>query len=134
MSNPLALFITLLISVFIWIFEAGLFYFVLLSLNLEATLSLAAFTMALATLSTLLPSSPGYIGPFHLAAFSAITFIGGSAEQAGSYAVLIHAALWIPTTIVGLLAILAKPKLFKFSELKITILNPRVMKSEKDEI
>jgi hypothetical protein len=69
--------------------------------------------MSIATLSTLVPSSPGYVGPFHLAAFTAVSLIGGTAAQAGSFAVLAHLALWLPTTAAGAIAILFRPELFR---------------------
>ncbi|MDK4743670.1 lysylphosphatidylglycerol synthase transmembrane domain-containing protein [Rhizobium sp. CNPSo 3464] len=112
MSRPKVLAALLAISMLIWIGEAGLFYFVLLGFGVEAKITTAVLVMALATLSTLIPSSPGYIGPFHLAAFFAISLTGGSTALAGSYAVLVHLALWLPTTIVGAIAMWASPALF----------------------
>ena len=102
MSRPKVLFGILIISMLVWIGEAGIFYFVLV--------------MSLATLSTLVPSSPGYVGPFHLAAFTAVSLVGGTASQAGSYAVIVHLALWLPTTIAGMLAIWTDPELFRIAK------------------
>lgn len=113
MSRPRILGLMLLLSVLVWMGETGLFYFALKGLGLEATPLMALLVMAIATLSTLAPSSPGYVGPFHLAAFTAVSLIGGSSAQAGSYAVIVHLALWVPTTIVGALAIWSRPALFK---------------------
>jgi len=62
---------------------------------MQANVALAVTIMAIATLSTLIPSSPGYVGPFHLAAFFAIKILGGSAEQATSFAVLAHLSVWL---------------------------------------
>lgn len=113
MSRPKALFGILIISVLVWIGEAGLFYFVLLGTGVESSPIIALLVMALATLSTLVPSSPGYVGPFHLAAFTAVSLVGGTAGQAASYAVIVHLALWLPTTIGGVLAIWTDPELFR---------------------
>jgi glycosyltransferase 2 family protein len=113
MSRPHLLLAMLGVSMFIWAGESGLFYFVLLGLGIAATPITALLVMAIATLSTLVPSSPGYVGPFHLAAFTATSLVGGTAAQAGSYAVLVHLALWLPTTIAGALAIWTKPELFR---------------------
>jgi uncharacterized membrane protein YbhN (UPF0104 family) len=74
--------------------------------------------MAITTLSTLVPSSPGYVGPFHLAAFTAVSMLGGSDAQAASFAVLVHLALWIPTSLVGALAIWSRPQLFRAARAK----------------
>ncbi|MNJ12651.1 hypothetical protein D3C77_68440 [compost metagenome] len=113
MSRPRILFAMLLLSMLVWVGESGLFYFALKGLGLDVSPFMALLVMAIATLSTLAPSSPGYVGPFHLAAFTAVTLIGGSSAQAGSYAVIVHLALWVPTTIVGALAIWSRPALFK---------------------
>lgn len=113
MSRPRVLASTLLISMLVWVGESGLFYFMMRGFGLEATPPMALLVMAIATLSTLVPSSPGYVGPFHLAAFTAISLVGGSAAQAGSFAVLCHLALWLPTTLAGALAILSRPELFR---------------------
>lgn len=112
MSRPRVLLTVVGISMLIWVGEAGLFYFMLLGFGLDASPALAVVVMAIATLATLVPSAPGYIGPFHLAAFSAITMLGGTSAQAGSYAILSHLALWLPTTIAGAVAIWMTPALF----------------------
>ena len=116
MSRPKVLFGMLIISMLVWIGEAGIFYFVLLGTGVESSPIMALLVMSLATLSTLVPSSPGYVGPFHLAAFTAVSLVGGTASQAGSYAVIVHLALWLPTTIAGMLAIWTDPELFRIAK------------------
>jgi uncharacterized protein (TIRG00374 family) len=113
MSRPKVLLAMLIVSMLVWVGEAGLFYFVLVGAGMEGSLVIALLVMAVATLSTLVPSSPGYVGPFHLAAFTAISLVGGTAAQAGSYAVIVHLALWLPTTLAGSLAIWTRPELFR---------------------
>ena len=112
MSRPRVLLTMLLVSMLVWAGESGLFYFVLLGLGIDASPAIALLVMSVATLSTLAPSSPGYVGPFHLAAFTAISLVGGTTAQAGSYAVLVHLALWLPTTSAGAIAIWSRPELF----------------------
>lgn len=113
MSRPGLLLSMLAVSMLVWAGEAGLFYFVLLGAGVDGSPLVALLVMAVATLSTLVPSSPGYVGPFHLAAFTAISLVGGTAAQAGSYAVIVHLALWFPTTFAGALAIWTRPELFR---------------------
>lgn len=113
MSRPRVLFSVITISMLVWMGESGLFYFLLVGLGFDTSPALAVVVMAIATLSTLIPSSPGYIGPFHLAAFTAVSMLGGTTAQAGSYAVLSHLALWLPTTLAGAIAILMRPALFR---------------------
>jgi uncharacterized protein (TIRG00374 family) len=118
MSRPRVLGGTLLISMLVWVGEAGLYYFMMLGFGLQATPATGFLVMAITTLSTLVPSSPGYVGPFHLAAFTAVSMLGGSDAQAASFAVLVHLALWIPTSLVGALAIWSRPQLFRAARAK----------------
>lgn len=115
MSSLRVLFPMILVSMAIWLGEAGLFYSVLLGLGFLPAPTAALLVMSLATLATLAPSSPGYVGPFHLAAFTAISLVGGTDAQAGIYAVLVHLALWLSTTIVGAAAIWTHPQLFRLA-------------------
>lgn len=113
MSRPPVLLAVFGLSFLVWVGEAGLFYSLLLGFGLDASPSAAMIIMAIATLATLAPSSPGYVGPFHLAAFAGISLLGGTNEQAASYAVLTHLGLWVPTTLAGAIAIAINPHMFK---------------------
>lgn len=115
MSRPKVTASLLLVSVFVWIAESGLFYFVLLGFGFQAGMLTALLVMSLATLSTLVPSSPGYVGPFHLATFTAISLVGGDMALAGSYAILVHLALWVSTTAAGAVSIALRPDLFRMA-------------------
>ena len=59
-------------------------------------------TTGVANLATLVPSSPGYVGPFEA---GIKTVVEGALDvpgsQALSYAILVHAALWFPVTVWG---------------------------------
>lgn len=112
MSRPADLAIMVALSVVIWAGEAGFYGAFLAGFGISTSPAAAALVMAMATLATLVPSSPGYVGPFHLAAYAAITILGSAAEVAASFAVLAHAGIWLPTTIAGVLSILANPGLF----------------------
>ena len=112
MSRPSALFALFSLSLLVWAGELGLFWAVLRGFDLDVSLPIAAVVMSIATLSTLAPSSPGYVGPFHLAAFFAIGLLGGEPAQAVSCAIVLHLVLWGPTTLSGVIAILLSPTLF----------------------
>mgnify|MGYP000205018831 CR=1 FL=1 len=113
MSRLRVLLTVFALSILVWLSETGLFWCLLSGFKLESSLALGMLVMAIVTFSTLIPSSPGYIGPFHLAAFTAISMLGGTSEQAASFAVLSHLSLWIPTTLAGGIAIVLKPELFR---------------------
>ncbi|MDH5646069.1 MAG: flippase-like domain-containing protein, partial [Candidatus Heimdallarchaeota archaeon] len=101
------------LSLLVWLFESGLFYFILRGFFPEAGIGLAFLLTSIATMATLAPSSPGYFGPFHLAAYFVVSRVSNSPEQAVLIAFSSHLLLWAGTTIVGVAAIAANPKLFK---------------------
>lgn len=123
MSRLRPLLIMFALSILVWLGEAGLFLALLYGFDFSADISVAVIVMAIATLSTLVPSSPGYVGPFHLAAYAAVTMLGGSPEQAAGFAVLSHLSLWVPTTVAGAVCMAIKPQIFRGLRAKATVLN-----------
>lgn len=104
----------LLLSVLAWVAEAGLFWLFMIGMDIEPhRFSFAILVMTIAALSTLIPSSPGYIGPFHFAISSTLLLAGVSSGQAASYAVLTHLGIWLPTTVAGWLILMFNPGLFR---------------------
>jgi uncharacterized protein (TIRG00374 family) len=89
------------LSVLSWLCEGLVFLAVAKACHLEVGLIAALFALSLATISTLIPSSPGYIGTFHYFALLAIQAFGVSATAGAAFAVLVHLALWLPTTLAG---------------------------------
>jgi glycosyltransferase 2 family protein len=97
------LLIVFALSILAWTCEAGMFWMVALAFN-TLNLSVAAIfmTLAVANLATLVPSTPGYVGPFDAAAKLVLQGIFGVGSVALSYVILLHAALYLPVTILGL--------------------------------
>lgn len=87
------------------------------SFGLKVGVAAALLIMAVATLSTLVSSSPGYVGRLILQLFLSFTMLGRDAAQAASFAILAHLSLWLLTTLAGSLAILTHPHLFKRARL-----------------
>lgn len=113
MSRWPILIVLFVLSMAVWAGESGLFYCVLRGFGFTADPAVSVVVMAIATLATLVPSSPGYVGPFHLAAFEAVSMLGGTPDQAAGIAVLSHLGVWLPTTLAGAIAILFHPELFQ---------------------
>lgn len=94
-------------SVIAWLCEASM-YFVLAmgfggavrsSMNAAVTL----LTTAVANLSTLIPGAPGYVGQFEYGVKLVLSEVVGISEgQALAYAILVHAVLYFPITIIGI--------------------------------
>jgi uncharacterized membrane protein YbhN (UPF0104 family) len=72
--------------------------------SVEAVMGVAEtlLTNGVANLATLVPSSPGYVGPFEAGVKTVVEgALKAPAAQALSYAILVHAALWFPVTLWG---------------------------------
>lgn len=106
------------LSIAIWCFEASVFAAIMAGLGDPVSVASSAFIAGLATIATLAPSSPGYFGPFHLAAFESYQLLFGESGRAAAMAVLSHAAIWAPTTFVGIIALCLDWGRFRLSDLR----------------
>ena len=89
-------------SVTAWTLEASMYYFIAEGFSLDLSFSAILMVTAVANLATLIPSSPGYVGPFEAGVVLVLAgALGVQRELALSYAVVVHAALYFPITLVG---------------------------------
>jgi uncharacterized protein (TIRG00374 family) len=93
-------------SVLAWLFEAGMYWTIARGFGgaLEAALGVPAtlMTTGVANLATLIPSSPGYVGPFEAAIVLVVNgALNVDRSVALSYAIVVHVALWLPITVLG---------------------------------
>ncbi|MBB3225854.1 hypothetical protein FHW69_000444 [Luteibacter sp. Sphag1AF] len=112
-SGIRTLLAALAISFVAWAGELGLYLSLMQGIGMTFSLPGGLLLMSMATIATLVPSSPGYVGPYHLAAFTAAHLMGGSETQAMTLAVLCHLGVWLPTTIAGAVVMLFNRNLFK---------------------
>jgi uncharacterized protein (TIRG00374 family) len=96
--------IVALLSVLVWLAEAGLFLFVMPCFNLSPSYPESIVVMASTNLGILVPSSPGFIGPFHYFCMRALGSFGVAESIAFSYAVVVHVAFYAPATLWGVIA------------------------------
>lgn len=113
------LFSIFLISSAVWITESFLGYFILRGFGLFVSPAGALLFMSLVSIATLVPSSPGYIGPFDLAVITSVGLLGGTAGQGISVALVLHLSLWFPTTLAGLFAILKNVSFFREARIEL---------------
>jgi uncharacterized protein (TIRG00374 family) len=73
------------------------------SLGITLSLPELLFTTSLLGLGSAVPSAPGFIGTYHWIAASALGLFGVGSSEALAFAVLLHAAWFVPTTLVGCL-------------------------------
>ncbi|MBF0525967.1 MAG: flippase-like domain-containing protein [Deltaproteobacteria bacterium] len=91
----------LVYSVGAWLLEGGLFIAVAAALGLPGCFNVGMFALSMGTLSTLVPSSPGYFGTFHFFTMQAAQLFQIAPEQAASYAFATHFLLWGTMTLAG---------------------------------
>jgi len=84
-----------------WPLDALLVWLVASSINVEVSLGAAALISATAVLSTAIPSAPGYVGTYELAAAFAAQAMGVDGSPAFALAVLAHAFTILPAAIAG---------------------------------
>lgn len=63
--------------------------------------------LTMSSFGAMIPSAPGYVGTFHLAAQYGFIFYGLGKEEALSAAIIWHASMIFPTILFGLAALLA---------------------------
>lgn len=85
-----------------WLFEGGLFVFSAFAVDFQGSVLAPFFASFTGALSTLLPSSPGYIGTFDYFTTQGFTSFGVVTEVAIAATLLIHLCLWLPVTVFGL--------------------------------
>lgn len=98
--------IVVVTSIVAWSFEASMYWTVARAfgdpLASAMTPAGALLTTAIGNLATLVPSGPGFVGTFEAGIMLAVNgALGVGRGLALSYAVLLHAILWLPVTILG---------------------------------
>lgn len=91
-----------LYTALIWAIEAGAIAFVVLAFGLGIPPGAYLLVFALASLSTTLPSGPGYVGPYQYAFVLALGTFAVSSESALAVSVAAQAVLLGSVTLIGL--------------------------------
>ena len=84
-----------------WALEGLVFISVLTSLNIPSALYAGWLAMGAGTLSTLIPSSPGYAGTFDYFTALSLRAFEVPPSLAIVAAIVIHLILWLPITFIG---------------------------------
>ncbi len=106
LKSPKALGMVALSSLVAWTLEASMYYVVARAFGGSVAQVMGwaetLLTTGVANLATLVPSSPGYVGPFEAGVKTALAgALSVPDSQALSYAIVVHAALWFPVTVWG---------------------------------
>ncbi len=97
--NALMVFLT---SVIIWLLETGKYWFVMHAFSFQVSFFALMLMNGIVNLATTIPSAPGYIGTFDAPGIAVLTAYGVEQATAVGYTLVLHAALWLPITALGL--------------------------------
>jgi uncharacterized protein (TIRG00374 family) len=88
-------------SIVIWLMETVKYWFVMHAFDFQVSFLVLMLMNGLVNLATTLPSAPGYIGTFDTPGIETLVSFGVERNLAAGYTFTLHAALWLPVTLVG---------------------------------
>lgn len=89
------------LSVLIWLLDGATYWACALALGIDLSPVGAMFISGITVLGTAIPSAPGYVGTFELAASSAAQAMGIAPDAALGLAILAHAVTVVPLALGG---------------------------------
>lgn len=96
--NVVMIFFT---SVIIWLFETLKYWFVMHAFPFEVSFFALMLMNGVVNLMTTIPSAPGYVGTFDTPGINVLTLYNVARPVATAYTLVLHAALWLPITLLG---------------------------------
>lgn len=102
LRDPRNLLMIFLTSVVIWLLETVKYWFVMHAFDFTVSFFALMLMNGVVNLATTLPSAPGYIGTFDGPGIAVLTLYGVDPAIATAYTLTLHAALWLPITLLGL--------------------------------
>lgn len=94
------LWITVL-SVAVWSLWAVALHYTLLAFGIQVPFSARLLILAVVNLGVLVPSSPGYVGPFQYFCWVCLSVFAIDKSLAFSFSVVLHALWYVPLTSLG---------------------------------
>ena len=109
LSSLMNMLVVFVLTIAAWLFEAGMYYVIgSWGFNLIGSdgtqVPFYAYVLAtgIVNLSTLIPQAPGYVGVFEVVGKGVLVGgLGAVSSTATSYVLLLHAALYLPVTLLG---------------------------------
>ncbi len=101
LRSPREAIMVLLTSVVIWLLETGKYWFVMQAFDFQVSFFALMLMNGIVNLATTIPSAPGYVGTFDAPGIAVLTAYGVDQGIATGYTLVLHAALWLPITVLG---------------------------------
>ncbi len=86
----------------LWVVQAFAFWIMFRAFGISAPISAAFFVQGLIVIGVAVPSSPGFFGPFELAAVYGLSLYGVDQNLAVAWALTFHVLSLLPITAIGL--------------------------------
>ena len=93
--------IVFLISLLVWLFETAKYWFLMHAFPFQVDFFTLMLMNGIVNLATTIPSAPGYIGTFDAPGIAVLKAAGVEGAVAAAYTLALHAALWLPITLLG---------------------------------
>ncbi len=106
-SRSFAMVVAVAVSAICWMLDASIFWLVARSMGVEMSFAAALLVAAVTILGTALPSAPGYVGTFELAASATAQTLGVGSAAALALAILAHAMTVLPSAAAGAVSLVA---------------------------
>ena len=92
----------------IWALEAGTYYAVAVSVDVDMTPLEALYLVALAGLFVVLPAGPGNVGTLDAGILIGASALGASGSEALAFLLMLRFVLFVPVTVAGLVVLLTR--------------------------
>lgn len=89
------------LTVLAWSAESAAYFFVLRAFGIALPGTAAVMLMAIVNLGIMIPSSPGYIGPFEFFGVGTLLLFGVPKSVSLPAVLVIHTLVWLPITLWG---------------------------------
>jgi len=102
LRSPRDVLMVFFTSVVIWLLETFKYWFVMHAFPFEVSYFALMLMNGIVNLATTIPSAPGYVGTFDAPGIAVLVAYGVPKATAAAYTLVLHIALWLPITAIGL--------------------------------
>ena len=102
LRSPRDVLMIFLTSLVVWLSETMKYWFVMHAFDFEVSFFVLMLMNGVVNLFTTIPSAPGYIGTFDEPGIEILKAFGVNENIAAAYTLVLHAALWLPITALGI--------------------------------
>jgi len=101
LRSPADVLMVLVTSIVVWLFETWKYWFVMHAFPFTVSFFALMLMNGIVNLATTIPSAPGYVGTFDAPGIAVLEAFGVPSSAAAGYTIVLHAALWLPITLLG---------------------------------